>query len=78
LRVSVVRLNLLPTNRRELEVASAGGIVEGKSGIRAEAIRRTSVKASIGTVRPILGFETDPAPRGLRPVFHADFSGMDG
>jgi hypothetical protein len=32
-------------DRRELEVASAGGIVGGKSGIRAEAIRRTSSKA---------------------------------
>ncbi|MBS1842633.1 MAG: hypothetical protein JSS69_17050 [Acidobacteria bacterium] len=30
-------------DRRELEVESLGGIVGGKSGIRAEAIRKTSV-----------------------------------
>lgn len=37
-------------DRRELEVASVGGIVGGKSGIRAEAIRKTTVTASGGNV----------------------------
>jgi hypothetical protein len=32
-------------DRRELEVASVGGIVGGKSGIRAEAIQRTASKS---------------------------------
>jgi hypothetical protein len=32
-------------DRRELEVASVGGIVGGKRGIRAEAIQRTSSKS---------------------------------
>jgi len=55
---------LPPTHRRELEVASAGGIVEGKSGIRAEAIRRTSVKAGIGTLRPIWDLRPIPLRKG--------------
>jgi hypothetical protein len=44
-------------DRRELEVASVGGIVGGKSGIRAEAIQRTSSKA-LGGNKFSLGTDT--------------------
>ena len=59
LEVSVVRLNqLAPTDRRELELASAGGIVEGNCGAEAMRMGRP-VSALVG----LLGISADPAPR---------------
>ncbi len=56
-------------------MASAGGI-EGKSGIRAEAIRKNFCEGQHRYASAYLGLETDPAPRGIKPVAHANFRGM--